>query len=332
MSYRTFVIANPTAAAGEVGREWDYIERLLRTRLPELDAAFTEGPGHATLLARQALRAGWEMIVCVGGDGTVNEVLNGFYEAPDASSGYQLRDGWLEPTSAAGTPTPIADDAVLGLVPLGTGGDFRRTIGLMGGLRESIEHLTGERTRRIDIGEAACLTDVGEPVARYFLNIASAGFSGAVDTEVNRMWKGFGGRLSFVLASAKAFLKWRNVDLEVRLDDKVDLSGRTFNLVIANGEYFGGGMWVAPGADLEDGQFQVVEFGDLTKWEMATAMPDIYRGHHLRQQKVKRHHATRVSARAKAEGQEVLLDLDGEVPGVLPAHWRIHGGTLPLKV
>jgi diacylglycerol kinase family enzyme len=332
MSYRTFVIANPTAAAGEVGREWDYIERMLRTRLPEMDAAFTEGPGHATLLTRQALRAGWEMVVCVGGDGTVNEVLNGFYEPPDATEWYARRDGWLEPTRTAETPTPVTEDAVLGLVPLGTGGDFRRTIGLMGGLRESIEHLTGDRTRRIDIGEAACVDDDNKVTARYFLNIASAGFSGAVDTEVNTMWKGFGGRLSFVLASAKAFAKWKNVDLEVRLDDKIELSGATFNLVIANGEYFGGGMWVAPGADLEDGQFQIVEFGDLTKWEMATAMPGIYRGHHLRQHKVKRHHATRVSARATDGDDSVLLDLDGEVPGTLPAHWRMHPGALRLKV
>jgi len=332
MNYRTFVIANPAAAAGAVEREWEYIERLLRTRLPEMDAAFTEGPGHATLLTRQALRAGWEMIVCVGGDGTVNEVLNGFFERPDPEAAFERRDGWLEPRQRNRELTPIEEEAVLGLVPLGTGGDFRRTVGLMGGLRESIEHLTGRRTRQVDIGEAACIESDGGIESRYFLNIASAGFSGAVDEEVNGMWKGFGGRLSFILASAKAFAKWRNVDLEVRLDETVELGGPTFNLVVANGEYFGGGMWVAPGADLDDGEFQVVEFGDLSKWQMASSLPDIYRGHHLHMEKVRRHRARRVSARANDDKNEVLLDLDGEAPGHLPAHWRIHPGALRLKL
>ena len=118
--FSTFVVANPAAGAGSVARQWPLIERLLRDRIPELEYAFTEGPGHGTLLAREALHAGWEMVVAVGGDGTLNEVVNGFREQPDPHDCYALDEqGWINRLGPA--PQVLSDRAVLGIVPLGTG-------------------------------------------------------------------------------------------------------------------------------------------------------------------------------------------------------------------
>ena len=331
LNFRTFVVANPKAGAGAVEDDWGLMERLLRARIPELDYAFTEGPGHATLLAREALRAGWEMIVAVGGDGTLNEVVNGFYARPNLEELYQIGDdGWMS-RQRDGAPEPIAPDAVLGVLPLGTGGDFRRTIGLMGGHSETIEHLSGQVTRPVDVGEVGFVDDDGNIAVRYFMNIASAGFSGAVDRIANNSWKGLGGKPSFLLATARAFARYKNVAVELRLDDTVEIADRMNNVVVANGEFFGGGMWIAPGAELDDGQFQVVIMGDLNRREVIGLFPGIYQGKHLQNKKIYRRRASRVAARA-TDSRTAMLDIDGEAPGKLPALWTNHHRVLRLKV
>ncbi|MFW5966400.1 MAG: diacylglycerol/lipid kinase family protein [Persicimonas sp.] len=331
LNYRTFVIANPKAGAGAVREEWDLLERLLRARLPELDFAFTEGPGHASLLAREALKNDWEMIVAVGGDGTINEVINGFYDSPEASSIYAIDDqGWVRRRRKE-PPEPVKPQAVLGLLPLGTGGDFRRSLGLMGGHRETVEHLSGQETRTIDLGEVAFVDDEGCLTTRYFVNIASAGFSGAVDRIANDSWKGLGARPSFLWATARAFMRYKNVPIELRLDDTVEITDRMNNVVVANGEFFGGGMWIAPGASLDDGKFQVVIMGDLSRREAVGSAWGIYQGKHLKNKKIYRRRASRVSARVTGS-RPALLDIDGEAPGRLPALWINHHRTLRLKV
>src|SRR5690554_449134 len=331
LNYRTFVIANPKAGAGAVEREWDLLERLLRARLPEFDYAFTEGLEHATFLAREALRSGWEMVVAVGGDGTLNEVVNGYFEKPDAEALFKIDpDGWMTRVRDAAGPAAINPDAVVGMLPLGTGGDFRRSIGLMGGHRESVEHLSGQHMRNVDIGEVGYIDNSGKLASRYYINIASVGFSGEVDRVVNKAWKGLGGRTSYMIATARAFVRYKNINVEVRLDDTTELSGRMNNVVIANGEFFGGGMWIAPGAELDDGKFQVVFMGDLSRREIAALVFDIYQGKHLQNKKIFRRRASRISIRS-TDGAEAMLDIDGEAPGGLPALWTNHHSALPLK-
>lgn len=330
-NFRTFVVANPQAGAGIVRREWERVDRLLRAQIPELDIAFTEGPGHATLLAREAIRAGWEMVVAVGGDGTINEVVNGFVDKPKADELFCIDpDGFV--VRSAEVPALINPDAVLGLLPMGTGGDFRRSVGLMGGVNEAVERLGGTDTRRVDLGQVAFLDNSrGELACRRFINIASCGFSGDVDRYVNRGWKGLGGKASFRLGSVRAWLKWRNAELTVRLDDVEEIQQRFVNLVVANGAFFGGGMWVAPGADLDDGAFQVVFLGDLDRLQLIRLTGKIYTGHHLELEQVFRRRARRVSVRP-APGDEILLDVDGEQPGRAPALYELQPGAIRLKI
>lgn len=331
VNYRTFVIANPAAGAGSVKEEWPLIERLLRANLPELDFAFTEGPGHATLLAREALRNGWEMVVSVGGDGTLNEVINGFYDRPDPEDFFTLcDDGWIVTTDQ--TPTPINPDAVLGLLPMGTGGDFRRTLGLMGGMADNVEHLRGQHTRPIDLGQLAYVDHKGALACRFFINIACAGQGGLVDEYANKSWKGLGGTMSFLVATFRAFIKYKNADLEVRIDDTTEFREKILNLIVANGAYFGGGMWIAPGAQPDDGAFQVVSMGDFTRLRQFKVLPSIYSGTHLSFREIDRYRATEVAARAVDSELSVLLDLDGEQPGQLPARWVIRPGQIKFKI
>ena len=295
-NFSTFVVANPCAGAGEVEREWPRIERLLRAKLPELDYAFTEGPGHATLLAREALRAGWEMVLSVGGDGTLNEVVNGFWEPMDGEDQFRLDEqSWI--VRRQELPAPIAPEAALGMIPMGTGGDFRRTVGLMGDVAETIEHLGGRRVRQVDVGQMGYLDGDGLVASRLFLNIASAGMSGLIDSYVNRTWKGLGGRTSFLVGTVRGYFAWRPQAVEVRLDDTREIEETIHNLVVANGEYFGGGMWVAPGAEIDDAHFQVVVMREASFMRSLRMLAAMYRGEHLAMPEIYRLDARQVSAR-----------------------------------
>lgn len=329
-SFRTFVIANPESGNGVVRRDWSRVERLLRARISELDIAFTEGPGHASMLAREALRAGWEMVVAVGGDGTISEVVSGFFDKPDYRTEFELDDGWIRRKNGW-KPSPIKPDAVFGFIPLGTGGDFRRTVGAMGSVEETIGLLGGTDTRAIDVGHVAFIGPDGLVDGRYFANIGSAGISGLVDRYINDMWKGLGGKTSFSIASGMVWFKYQNAALDVRIDDLEEIHDKFFNVIVANGEYFGGGMWVAPGARLDDGKFQVVLFGDLSKGASATLIKRLYKAEHLGLPQVSRRNASSVSLRA-AQTEPVYLDIDGEVPGRVPALFTNHHQLLKMKV
>lgn len=328
---RTFVIANPTSGGGRVKREWDVIERMLKNTLTEYDVAFTRGPEHATLLAREAIKAGWEMIVAVGGDGTINEVTNGFFEPPDARAHYKLSpDGWIVHRGIL--PEPINPEAMLGVIPLGTGGDFRRSLGLMGGWKEAISALATESYRVIDLGQVGFINHQGKLDTRFYINIASGGFSGDVDQRINRSSKRISGTAGFALATLRTFATWSNVEIDVRLDEMEELTGlRVHTFTAANGEYFGGGMRIAPGASLTDGQLQFVTLGDFGKIEAISNMARVYSGTHVNLDKVQKRHAKQISVRSRHRERNVLLDVDGEQPGRLPALFHVLPASIRVK-
>lgn len=327
---RTFIIANPQAGAGMVKKEWEVIDRLIKNTLSEYDVAFTSGPGHATLLAREAIKAGWEQVVSVGGDGTLNEVVNGFFEAPEGDKLYTLDDGWVVRKEAR--PELLNPDAVLGLIPIGTGGDFRRTLGIMGGWRQAVERLGGKETRQIDVGQLGFVNHEGRLDSRIFINIASAGLSGLVDKLANKTWKGFGGKASFAIASVRAMALWKNVDTVMRIDEVEEIDQRLMNCVLANGQYFGGGMRVAPGAQLDDGQLQLVVVGDVGRLASLPKMTKLYSGNHLDLDGIWHRHVRSLAVKPKQPTIKCLLDVDGEQPGTLPATWHVLPQAIKVKI
>lgn len=299
---RTVFIINPQSQNGALGRQWPHLGGKIRRELDSFEELRTEGPGHATELARAAIADGAERVVAIGGDGTINEVVNGFFDAG------QLR----------------SPDVAFGVIPFGTGGDFRKTLRVPDDPVAAARILAAGHTRRLDVGKLEFTGHDGADQLRMFINIASFGLSGLVDDYVNKSSKRLGGKLSFMLATARAALRYQNQRVHLEFDgdpgDSADVSINT--VAVANGRYFGGGMFIAPDAELDDGYFDVVVVGDFGRLEMAVSSGRLYKGTHLSHDKIS-HRRARV-VRAEAVGaDEVLLDVDGEAPGRLPATFTV---------
>jgi YegS/Rv2252/BmrU family lipid kinase len=311
---KTVVVANPQSANGALRRRWPTMLKAIEGALPGCEARLTAGPGDATRLAREALQAGAELVVAVGGDGTIHEVGNGFFDGGK----------------------PIKPEAAMGLVPFGTGGDFRKTAGIPKDLDGALALLRAGERRTIDVGllEYRRGTHAGPVESRVFINIASFGIAGLVDSIVNRSSKMLGGKLSFLLATARAALRYENQRVRLVFDgNEAEAVEQTINNVaVANGRFFGGGMMIAPRAELDDGRFDVVAVGDVAALEMAKDFGKLFKGTHLSLPKVSSWRATRVDARAVREDEDVLLDVDGEAPGALPASFTLLPRALQLVV
>ncbi len=305
MGPRTVVIVNPKSQGGRLGKRWPELRETLGRAFP-FDEAITEQAGAATRLAREALRAGAERIVGVGGDGTVNEIVNGFFDEAGQA---------------------IAPEASFGLIPFGTGGDFRRTFDLPLDTREAAAVIAANHRQRIDVGRLTFVATDGSPAARMFANIASFGVSGVVDRLVNQSGKKLG-RLSFLWASVRASLAYENQRVQVTFDgaDRIELAINT--VAIANGRYFGGAMKVAPDAEVDDGKLDVVALGDFGLMDLMTASRRIYKGSHLGMSKVSARRATIIEAEPIDPAANVELDIDGESPGRLPARFEVKPAAL----
>ena len=262
-SYRTLVIVNPCSGNGSTGRRWRLFEQRFGQVLSDFDIVHTTARGHATELSSQGLRDGYQMIVAVGGDGTVHEVVNGFFD---------------EAGQVIGQP-------VLGLMPAGTGGDYRKLWGLSSDTLESIDRLAGKDVQLIDAGKVTWNNEAGQEQRRYFANIASVGLSGAVSKQANEQSKILGGKVSFFIASARALLRHNNKDLTLETDGKNTRQALITMAAFCIGRYFGGGMMVAPNADPSDGLLDVVTVENATRMEMI-AMTSIYKDEHLDNPKI----------------------------------------------
>jgi diacylglycerol kinase (ATP) len=245
--------------------------------------------------------------VSVGGDGTNNEVINGFFE-----NGRMIN--------------PVA---VFAIICSGTGSDFIKTAGVPRDYRESIPLLKGKKFKNIDLGWMTHKDHSGEIVERYFINIASFGMGGLSDSYVNKSKKLLGGKATFLLAATRAGLFYKNQPVRFRLDDGKEIERKIFNMAVSNGRYFGAGMMVAPMADLEDGTFEVVILGDLgipARLKLSTA---IRSGAHIKMPGIEHFRARHIVVDSP---EIVLLDVDGEQPGSLPAEFKVLPKAIRFKV
>jgi diacylglycerol kinase (ATP) len=292
-SRKIVFIVNPHAAMGSTGTQWPMIKVMARDRLGPFQAALTTGPGDATGLTRAALRRGAEVVVCVGGDGTLNEVVNGLMEEDH----------------------PIRPGVMLGFIPCGTGCDFVKTTSIPKALDRAMDVIKDSQGRPIDLGRLTYIDHRGHRSYRYFHNVASFGLGGEVDDRVNRTTKAFGGFVSFIWATLISILIYNKKRIHLKIDEDFDQTMTCWNVAVANGQYHGGGMWVAPEAAVDDGAFHITVIGDFTLPEVFWNLPKLYNGKLLQLDKVK----TLVGKRVEAfSNQRVLLDVDGEQPGQLP--------------
>jgi diacylglycerol kinase (ATP) len=295
-------VVNPNSANGSTGRDWPAIAELASRAFPNMETKFTQRAYEAPAIVRDALRNGADLIVSVGGDGTHNEVVNGFFEGVE----------------------PIRSDAALGVLSRGTGGDLRKTLGLeqcMGrALEDVVNSLVKCRAAPCDVGRIQYTDHQDAPADRYFINIASFGIGGEVDEAVNRSSKALGGKASFFIGSLKASLRYRNRNVTIKVDGRDVYNGRIYNVAVANGRFFGGGMMVAPQAELDDGLFDIVLCQDYGFADSLRLARTIYSGAHLALPKTTSLRGKRLEA---ISDERVLLDVDGEQPGKLRAAFEI---------
>ena len=305
-AFRSFVILNPASAAGASGRRWDRIAKLLRASLGNFEHAATQKPGEATALSRSALREGFEMVVSVGGDGTLSEVVGGFFEGS----------------------APIAPQAVLGVVAVGTGADFGRTIG-QADLESACVRLGGRKTRSIDVGLAHFTGHDDIPATRVFINVASFGCSGLVAHLVSPRLKAVSGQLAFTLATLRALTIYRDQTVTVEFDDMPPRSLAITDCSLGNGKFFGAGMLVAPAAQLDDGELDVTIWSGFRLMDFIRKRHTLYDGSHVREPGT---HVLRARRAIATSESRVLLQLDGESVGRLPVQLCVLPGAVRLKV
>jgi diacylglycerol kinase (ATP) len=297
------VIANPRAGRGRVGQELPELERQLIARKLAYRIAETEGPGHATRLAREALVEGARFLVAVGGDGTVHEVVNGMLD----------------------DDRPVRDDAILGVVAAGSGSDFVRTFGLPDDTVRAARHLEGDRLYRIDVARAEFRDGDGTSV-RYVPNIAECGLGAAVASRAVRLPSWFG-RWRYFWGFWLALGPYRPAEVTVRVDRK-EYRGKANNIVVANCQFYGGGMKISPRSYPGDGLLDV-QISTGPKSEAFTLLPKIYRGEHVPHPHIKELRGRVITV----EGERPLpVEGDGEILGTTPARFSVVPEVIALKI
>lgn len=308
-------IVNPRSGGGRTGRAWRVISETIEKELGPVRAHFTGGPATphylpAAELTREALRAGAQLVIAVGGDGTIDEVVNGFFENGMA----------------------INPEAHLAVLNAGTGGDFRRTFDLPEDAAEGVTRIAAGTTRRIDIGKLTFIAEDGQETVRYFNNIASFGLSGETVRAVNdATWqKSLGGNFAFTWATLMT--AWRHKPRPVRIetDEGFETVANIGLTAVANGRYFGSGLKVAPNAEPDDGLFDVVIMRDMKFMDLLTGSGNLREGTHVNGPKVQVVRARTVTATPLGP-EPVLIDVDGEGPGRLPARFEMMQGALTLR-
>ena len=284
----TAVIVNPSAGSGTARRRWPGVARMLAERLGPVRACFTEGPGHATTLASELADAGCDLLIVAGGDGTLNEVVNGIL--------------------------PGSSDPRVGVLPLASGGDFARTAGLAG-LAPAVNALAAGDWRRIDVFRARFRGPGGASAERYFLNAASFGLGAVAALGVRGWCRAVPGSARYLAAAIPALASGRSFPVRLWLDDAFSATFDITTAAIANGQYQGGGIRIAPEAALEDGLADVTVVERVSLAEVAANLPILYSGALYSHPKVRHWRAARVRAEAETE---VPVELDGEPVGTLP--------------
>jgi diacylglycerol kinase (ATP) len=296
-------LVNPAAGNGAAGRRWPELSLQAAAAGLRGDALLSEAPGHITELAGQAVADGAGRLVVVGGDGTVNEAVNGMLRSSSA-------------------PVELA------VVPLGTGDDFARTFKIPTRPEEAFRVAAEGTVRTIDAGLARFQDWDGSPAERYFANFGGAGISGAIARRGAATSRRLGAKAAYLWATVAVFVRWKSILMRVELDESTR-SEVLYEVLVANGAYTAGGMRVAPDAIPDDGLFDAVLIGDFTKAEFAVTFPKIYRGTHVGHRKVE---VVRANVVGVSADELLPVVLDGEQPGTTPVRFEVMPSALRLRV
>jgi diacylglycerol kinase (ATP) len=303
---RAAFIVNPAADGGRTARRWPELRRRAERLGLEPDVRVTGAPGEAELFAREAIGKGVPLIVAVGGDGTVSDVVNGFFE-----------DG-----------RPLAPAAELAVIARGSGCDLIRTFGIPRRAGRALEVAARGRTRRIDVGLVRFRTPDGRDASRHFANVASAGMTGLVAERANRSRKPLGATVAFAWAALAAFAGHRNSRFRISVDGESRALVAN-NVIVANCRYFASGMKIVPQAEPDDGLLDVLIWGDVSRADLLWSLHRLYRGTHTSHPKAEFLRGRHVSVEPE---RPLPVEADGEQPGTTPASFEVLPGALRLRV
>jgi len=294
------------SGAGRTRRRWPRLRARIEASGLRVHTHLTTAPGEATDLTRGLLQAGVREILSVGGDGTANEVVNGFF-----------LDG-----------APVAVDAVLTVLPTGTGHDFARSLGI-----RSVDHalavLRDGTVRRIDLGLLEFQAADGTRT-RYFVNAADAGLGATAAALINRSRKVLGGLLTYLLGALRAALRYEGQPVEVVVDGRRLVVGPAEMVLVANGRFHAGGMRLAPRARLTDGAFEIFVLERVSRLALITSvLPRAYFGRHAGHPGVRYVRGREVRIRA---AKPLPVELDGEQPGTTDARAWVVPGALWIRM
>ncbi|MCB9761931.1 MAG: diacylglycerol kinase family lipid kinase [Alphaproteobacteria bacterium] len=310
-SERIVCVLNPRAQAGRAGDRVDVLRRALDRSFAQADVVVSQGPGHATELAREAIRQGADIVAAVGGDGTCNEVANGFFEGE----------------------RPVRRSAVFAVIPWGTGSDLARSVRAPGGLDDALWVASTGMTLPTDVGVVEFVDHDGQPDQRIFVNVAGFGANGDVVNRANQASKRLGGRLTFLQATLGTLTLYEAPDVHIRWRGPAGEGAwdkRMLSCFVANGARVGGGMNVGAGGSMHDGAFDLTVLPFKGRVRNIAESWRLYDGSVWRSGGARRVYATWLHAEPKGTAP-VLLDIDGEQPGRLPAIFRILPGALQVR-
>ncbi|AZR74287.1 hypothetical protein BBF96_13275 [Anoxybacter fermentans] len=292
---RFLFIVNPIAGRGEGKKKWEQIKVVVEELKLDYEVVFTGEPGESVFLAEEGVAKGFDVLVAVGGDGTVNEVVRGIIEA-----------------GAKG-------DVKLGIVPAGTGNDLVRTLDIPFNIKEAVHVLKNGHVKNIDLGKVN---------GDYFLNVVGIGFDAAVAEEINNNIRWLKGTAAYLYGIFKMIFQYKSPEMVIKIDDR-ELEGRFFLVAIANAKYYGGGMMIAPDADPADGLFDICVIKDVSQMEVLKVLPALFKGNHVKHPAVKVYRGRKVFVKSK---KRVLVQADGELKGTVPMSFEIEAKTFPVLV
>jgi YegS/Rv2252/BmrU family lipid kinase len=310
MSDKVHVIVNPSSARGRTGRRWETIREAIRSHFREFKYSFTEKPRQATELARQLLGDGFDLLIGVGGDGTLNEISSGFFHARSGRA--------------------INDEAAVGIIPSGTGSDFIRFMKVPGDFEKSAARIKNARNRRIDMGRITYGGKAAEGArSQHFINVADFGLGAEVIRNVAAIGPTRRGPLTYYRGLLSTILRYRSKRVRLCVDGGTELAGDYLIGAVANGRIFGGGMVIAPDAEPDDGWFDLVLVEAMGRLEIVANSRRLYAGTIARHPKVR---IIRAKSIRVESADEVNVEYDGEMGGALPAEFTIVEKALNFRV
>ncbi|HEX7598677.1 MAG TPA: diacylglycerol kinase family protein, partial [Polyangia bacterium] len=286
-------------------RHWAGFVGPLTDGLGPFDVRFTEAKGHGRRIAHEEASAGRLLIVAMGGDGTISEVADGIL--------------------ASGAK------AELGIIPRGTGGDFRRTLDLDDDIGKAAHRVRQSPGRTIDAGRVSFVADDGSQAERHFVNVVSFGFSSDVARRANTSSKRLGGRAAFLSATLRSLVSYENAHVVLSIDDQPERRMQLLLAAVGNGRFFGGGMKICPEAQLDDGSLDLVMVGNLGRATVMANLHRLYGGTHLTMKDVHGTKVRRLKVAPLDRAAKIPIEVDGETPGHLPANFELLRGALRVR-